>query len=191
MAQKLITLKDIAQKLGVPQSNVRYDRDVYQEFIPSVTVEGQKHPMYDEGAIEVFQLITKLKNEGLSRHQVKEKLAEKYTPYYEDKTNAEQELTDLIGENPMQQGSNSLATTNLAQLMRMYKATIENNREMAESHLQIEEYNTKKLQAQRLHIAELQDTIEQLRERIKELESQSPRDEEQKSDGGLLKRIFG
>lgn len=191
MAQKLITLKDIAQRLDVPQSNVRYDRDVYQEFIPSVPVEGQKHPMYDEGAIEVFELITKLKNEGLSRHQVKEKLAEKYTPFYDDKTNEEQELTDLIGENQLNQGRNSLATTNLAQLMRTYKVAIEDAGELIESHLQINEYNTKQLQAQRLHIAELQDTIEQLRERIKELESQSPPDEEQKSEGGLLKRIFG
>ncbi len=56
MTQKLLTVKEIAKQLDQPESNIRYYRDRFEEYIP-FEGKGRKRRYYPE-AIDVFDYIS-------------------------------------------------------------------------------------------------------------------------------------
>jgi len=67
-----LSVREISRRTGVPESTLRYYRDVFPEHIPT-SGRGRKrrHP---EAAIPVFQRISRLFEEGASRHAVRRAL---------------------------------------------------------------------------------------------------------------------
>lgn len=57
----LITIKDIAQRLGLPESSLRKYRDAFAQFIPSVGSGRDRR--YREEAVPVFRAIRELREE--------------------------------------------------------------------------------------------------------------------------------
>ncbi|MDL2280697.1 MerR family transcriptional regulator [Selenomonadales bacterium OttesenSCG-928-I06] len=53
---ELLTIKAISQQIGIPQSTLRYYRDLYSQYLPH-TGEGKRKRFYKE-AIDVFQAIS-------------------------------------------------------------------------------------------------------------------------------------
>lgn len=70
MEQDLLTIKEIAKQLGVPESNIRYYRDRFEEFLPYVG-EGRKR-RYKQEAMEIFKCIV----DGYRQEQTTEQIAQ-------------------------------------------------------------------------------------------------------------------
>jgi DNA-binding transcriptional MerR regulator len=69
---ELLTMKDIAQQLDIPQSNCRYYRDRFIEFIP--TVKHGKRTLYQPGAVKVIEEIARLSAKRKSATEIRERL---------------------------------------------------------------------------------------------------------------------
>ena len=76
MTQDLLTITGIAQKLGMPESTVRYYRNKFPDFIPAVG-EGRKRK-YRPEALEVITLIEKMFRENRPVAEIAERLADKF-----------------------------------------------------------------------------------------------------------------
>jgi predicted transcriptional regulator len=72
------TLAEIAFALGIPPTTIRYHASYYSEFLPSIKVEGQRWPLYEDMALEVLRFITKNIKEGKQRQEIKKELREMY-----------------------------------------------------------------------------------------------------------------
>lgn len=68
MTQKLLTIKEIAKQLDQPESNIRYYRDRFEEYIP-FEGKGRKRRYYPE-AIDVFDYITSRLNENAAYEDI-------------------------------------------------------------------------------------------------------------------------
>lgn len=66
--QELLTLKEIAQELDIPESNLRYYRNRISEFLPSVG-RGRRRRYLPE-AKDVFQRTVELVQDGMSLERV-------------------------------------------------------------------------------------------------------------------------
>ena len=71
--KELLTLKEIAQQIGVPESNLRYYRNRIDEYLPSVG-KGRRRRYYPESA-EVFRRTVEMVQEGVSLDRVHRNLA--------------------------------------------------------------------------------------------------------------------
>ena len=65
---ELLSIADISKKLNIPQSNLRYYRDKYLDYIPYVGT-GKKR-RYKAEAIEVFSRIAILTTEGKTANDI-------------------------------------------------------------------------------------------------------------------------
>jgi DNA-binding transcriptional MerR regulator len=72
----LLTIKEIAKQLQVPESNIRYYRDRFEEYIPSVG-EGRRK-RYKREAVDVFGHIVQGYRDEKSTEQIAAELAELY-----------------------------------------------------------------------------------------------------------------
>jgi DNA-binding transcriptional MerR regulator len=97
MDQHLMTLKEIAQKLGLPESTLRKYRDAYPQFMPYVGTGRERR--YREGAVEVFNAIREYR---VDRHLS-----------WED---TEKELTDRFPINPDEIGKKAVVSENEANI---------------------------------------------------------------------------
>ena len=68
MSETLMTIKEIADRLGVPESNIRYYRDKYECFLPFVG-KGRKR-RYRPEAVGVFERIIQAVHEQHSPEQI-------------------------------------------------------------------------------------------------------------------------
>jgi DNA-binding transcriptional MerR regulator len=66
--QELLTLKEIARQIGVPESNLRYYRNRIGDFAPSVG-KGRRRRYLPE-AIDVFRRTTELVQEGMTLDRI-------------------------------------------------------------------------------------------------------------------------
>ena len=73
MTQDLLTITGIAQKLGIPESTVRYYRNKFPDFIPAVG-EGRKRK-YRPETLEIISLIEKMFRENRPAKEIAERLA--------------------------------------------------------------------------------------------------------------------
>lgn len=70
---RLLTIQEIGRQLNIPESTLRYWRDRYEEYIPSVG-EGRKK-RYKQEAVLVFQRIAELSAEKLTAEDIAERLS--------------------------------------------------------------------------------------------------------------------
>lgn len=77
----LLSIKDISQELGIPQSTLRYYRDLFMDYLPS-TGEGKKKRFYPE-AIEVFQAIAKGMHQNKNADDIAQDLNRRFTRFIE------------------------------------------------------------------------------------------------------------
>ncbi|MFP4392206.1 MAG: MerR family transcriptional regulator [Desulfohalobiaceae bacterium] len=94
MSEEYLTIKEIARTLEVPESNIRYYRDRFQEFLPAVG-QGRKK-RYKAQALEVFRYIVQAYQNDLSTEQVAQKLQHKFPRHLLPA----QELQDEAQPNP-------------------------------------------------------------------------------------------
>ncbi len=71
--KELLTLKEIAQQIGVPESNLRYYRNRIDEYLPSVG-KGRRRRYYPEAA-EIFRRTVEMVQEGVSLDRVHRQLS--------------------------------------------------------------------------------------------------------------------
>ncbi|KPJ96298.1 MAG: hypothetical protein AMS18_01150 [Gemmatimonas sp. SG8_17] len=71
--QSLYSVSDMARELGVPESTVRYYRDLYGHHIPSVGTGRRR--LYPPQALAIFGHITRSYAAGLKREQIEQDLA--------------------------------------------------------------------------------------------------------------------
>ena len=76
MTQDLLTITGIAQKLGMPESTVRYYRNKFSDFIPMVG-EGRKR-RYKPETLEIISLIEKMFRENQTAIDIAKCLARKF-----------------------------------------------------------------------------------------------------------------
>ncbi|MFO8031037.1 MAG: MerR family transcriptional regulator [Desulfohalobiaceae bacterium] len=74
--EEYLTIKEIARRLEVPESNIRYYRDRFQEFLPAVG-QGRKK-RYKAQALEVFRYIVQAYQNDLSTEQIAQKLQQDF-----------------------------------------------------------------------------------------------------------------
>ncbi len=77
MSKELLTIKEIARRLGLPESNIRYYRDKFDKFLPSVG-EGRKKRFRPE-ALEVFEIIVQELAHNKSTAEIEERLSRMFS----------------------------------------------------------------------------------------------------------------
>ena len=77
MSDDLLTIKEIARQLDLPESNIRYYRDKFEEFIPFVG-EGRKR-RYKSEALEVFRFIVSELRENKSTDEIGKELLARFS----------------------------------------------------------------------------------------------------------------
>lgn len=95
---KLLTLKEIAARLGVPESNLRYYRNRIGDFLPSVG-KGRKRRYFSESE-EIFKRTIDYISEGVSLDRVYSIFAENKPLALKDEIArpAQEELAEIIIE---------------------------------------------------------------------------------------------
>ncbi|RQD65596.1 MAG: MerR family transcriptional regulator [Desulfonatronovibrio sp. MSAO_Bac4] len=87
MSQELLTIKEIARRLGLPESNIRYYRDKYEKYLPSVGSGRKKR--FKPQAVDVFKTVVQGLEEGLSSREIESRLAARFSQnpadIYQDK----------------------------------------------------------------------------------------------------------
>lgn len=73
MPEGLYTIKDLARELDVGESTVRFWRDRFSEFMPSVT-QG-KRKLYREEVLEALRFIKQESNRSKSAEQIRDELS--------------------------------------------------------------------------------------------------------------------
>jgi len=76
MDKELLSITDIAKRLAIPESNLRYYRDKFDKFIPSEG-DGRKK-RYCAEAIEIFKTIAKGMGKGQSETEIAEQLRSEF-----------------------------------------------------------------------------------------------------------------
>jgi len=70
---KKLTIKQIADTLQIPESTIRFYRDRFEEYVPSIGT-GRKR-RYPENAIEVFRIIAESYERNMTAEEIKERLS--------------------------------------------------------------------------------------------------------------------
>ncbi|QDR81002.1 MerR family transcriptional regulator [Sporomusa termitida] len=78
---ELLSIKDISQELGIPQSTLRYYRDLFLDYLPAMG-EGKKKRFYPE-AVEVFQTIAKCMHQNKNADDIANELDSRFTRFIE------------------------------------------------------------------------------------------------------------
>jgi len=118
---KLLTIKEIAQVLNIPESTARYYRDKWPEYIPT---SGQgRNKRYEPAAVDILRLIAEGLRNGRSATEIENELSLKY-----------QAIMDIEPEPQQlpQQRSSSL---------ELYQQDIESRQELAEAIRALVEQN--------------------------------------------------
>ncbi|WP_027185666.1 MerR family transcriptional regulator [Desulfovibrio inopinatus] len=136
---ELLTLKNIAKKLGRPESTLRWWRDRFAEYVPW-SGEGRTR-MYPPEAVKVFAFIEKAYKRGDNATQIKAGLSQRFPvdtstamAQYRSKSATQRQGNDLV---PMdmagmildQREAIAMLTQRLAQQEAAFKADIDQERE--------------------------------------------------------------
>ncbi|WP_371381620.1 MerR family transcriptional regulator [Sporomusa aerivorans] len=84
---ELLSIKDISQEIGIPQSTLRYYRDLFMEFLPA-TGEGKKRRFYPE-AVDVFKAIAKGMHQNKNADDIAKDLNNRFTRFIEVSTESQ------------------------------------------------------------------------------------------------------
>lgn len=88
MDQELLTIKDIARRLDIAESTIKYYRDKFPEYMPAVKVG--RYPKYRPEALEIFQVIAEGYRNNLQQQDIAEKLRAEFA------INVEENDTNLV-----------------------------------------------------------------------------------------------
>ncbi len=75
----LLTIKEMSLELGIPESTLRYYRDIFPEYLPS-TGEGKRKRYFPE-SIEVFRIIAGGMHKNKTANQIAEELEAKFARF--------------------------------------------------------------------------------------------------------------
>lgn len=118
---KLLTIKEIAQELNIPESTARYYRDKWPEYIPT---EGKgRNKRYKPEAVDILRLIAEGLRNGRSATEIENELSLKYKAILD----IEPEPQQL----PQQRSSS----------LELYRQDIESRQELAEAIKALVEQN--------------------------------------------------
>ncbi|MDF2569552.1 MAG: hypothetical protein K0R55_1156 [Sporomusa sp.] len=78
---ELLSIKDISQELGIPQSTLRYYRDIFMDYLPAMG-EGKRKRFYPE-AVEVFQAIAKCMHQNKNADDIANELNNRFARFIE------------------------------------------------------------------------------------------------------------
>ncbi len=84
---ELLSIKDISQEIGIPQSTLRYYRDLFMDYLPA-TGEGKKKRFYPE-AVEVFQAIAKGMHQNKNADDIARDLNRRFARFIEVDTESQ------------------------------------------------------------------------------------------------------
>lgn len=76
MTKELLTLKQIAERLDMPPSTVKYYRDKYADFMPGV--KAGRYMKYEPEAIEIIKIIADGIKNNLQQQHINEQLSAKF-----------------------------------------------------------------------------------------------------------------
>src|SRR5260370_42641922 len=74
MASRSYTLREIAREMNLPESTLRYYRDAFELFIPTVGLGRRRR--YPSPAREIFQLIAEGFAQNLAREDIESRIQE-------------------------------------------------------------------------------------------------------------------
>ncbi len=122
MSKELLTLQEIAERLNMPPSTVRYYRNKYKEFMPEV--KAGRYKKYEPEAIEIIKFIAAATAATQQQQEIKEALSAKFALNIEQSTN--------------DQESGATATTTAAtQQQQTYIGNKDNHKALAQANKEI------------------------------------------------------
>jgi len=145
---ELLTLQDIATKLQLPPSTVRYYRQQYREFMPEV--KAGRYSKYQPEAVEIIKFIAAATTATKQQQEIKELLSAKYPLNIEQNDNeqsaattaatttaatTEQQQTDISSK----ENHKALAQANkeIMRLSSIIDRLLDDNRELTRRLLQL------------------------------------------------------
>ena len=108
---ELLSIKDISQEIGIPQSTLRYYRDLFMDFLPA-TGEGKKKRFYPE-AVTVFQAIAKGMHQNKNADDIAKDLNNRFARFIDVSTEPQNSSATYPQD---EENSQSQALSPLAQL---------------------------------------------------------------------------
>ncbi len=140
---ELLTLKQIAQRLNMPPSTVKYYRDKYADYMPGV--KAGRYMKYEPEAIEIIQIIADGVKNNLQQQHINEQLSAKFALNIEQtelRTTAtttattEQQQTDISSKD----NNKALAQANkeIYFLRQLVQELQQDNRELTGRLLQLQ-----------------------------------------------------
>lgn len=193
------TKTKLAGETGIPLSTVKYYMKNYDGYFPSEKVDGYTHPVYDDTAIEVLNLIKELMDANTPKAEVLQRLEQEFKDTYiplteharqhsdnpsaalattnsTDNLSAGQQLTTAI--------ANSLVANEQA-MMALSRMNDEHGRTIAKQEQQIGERDDR-ISELETENSTLKDDKSNLESRVEELEAENA----ELKRGGVIRRLF-
>ena len=111
---ELLSIKEISQELGIPQSTLRYYRDLFMDYLPAAG-EGKKKRFYPE-AVEVFQAIAKGMHKNKNADDIANDLNQRFTRFIDVNESDEETQESSATYSQRDEISQSQALSPLTQL---------------------------------------------------------------------------
>lgn len=173
MAANLLTIKEIAKHLDVPESNVRYYRDKFLKYIPYVG-KGRKR-RYKPEALKIFEYIVNGMRKGKTSADIEHEIAGVFPVSVQDR--AETETTQAQSKTTAMPGTETdLLSAQTRALERIAEAmTKSSSLDTVVHNLSAEVTNLKKAMVlmwnkQKERDAHVEEIRENLDDRLQELE---------------------
>jgi DNA-binding transcriptional MerR regulator len=136
---ELLTLQDIATKLQLPPSTVRYYRQQYREFMPEV--KAGRYSKYQPEAVEIIKFIAAATTATKQQQEIKELLSAKFALNIEQNDNEQLTATTAATTATTQQQQTEFTSKDSYKLIAALRDEIfflrEQNRRLTEKLLQL------------------------------------------------------
>jgi DNA-binding transcriptional MerR regulator len=134
---ELLTLQDIATKLQLPPSTVRYYRQQYREFMPEV--KAGRYSKYQPEAVEIIKFIAAATTATKQQQEIKELLSAKFALNIEQNDNEQLTATTAATTATTQQQQTEFTSKDSYKLIAALRDEIfflrEQNRRLTEKLL--------------------------------------------------------
>lgn len=111
---ELLSIKEISQELGIPQSTLRYYRDLFMDYLPAAG-EGKKKRFYPE-AVVVFQTIAQGMHKNKNADDIANDLSQRFTRFIDVNEDDEKTQESSATYSQNDEIHQSQALTSLTQL---------------------------------------------------------------------------
>jgi DNA-binding transcriptional MerR regulator len=158
------SIQQLSKETKIPASTVSYYAKQYSEYFHPTRPDGAKYPVFDPECIEVLEVVRKGQKDRLSKPQITEQLAKKFSPIYEQKGD---DSTSQQSTN--KQASNKSIATTTQQVPNLMQ-TVNQLAEFSSNQVQLTEHYRLQNQQQSELIKELTEKLEKSSDRTQELE---------------------